>query len=92
MHCLQCSSGLLLPAQPDRAMNRLLPATCILPALLLAPCLLQLLPALLNADGLSKAVNLTLAQGWLPDGEQTWFLRTSDNAAPGVTDLVMLQL
>jgi hypothetical protein len=55
-------------------------------------CLLQLLPALLNADGLSKAVNLTLNQGWLPAGEQTWFLRTSDSSAPGVTDLVMIEL
>jgi hypothetical protein len=53
---------------------------------------MQLLPLILNGDGQSNVVNITLSQGWLPEGEQTWFLQTSASTAPGQTDLVMVKL
>lgn len=61
-------------------------------ALLTSPCCLQLLPALLNADGLSNVVNITLSQGWLPEGVTTNFLQTSASSTPGSTDLLLVKV
>ncbi|WIA10190.1 hypothetical protein OEZ85_010393 [Tetradesmus obliquus] len=52
----------------------------------------ELLPALLNADGLSNVVNITLSQGWLPEGVTTNFLQTSASSTPGSTDLLLVKV